>query len=183
MKNLHLKQEFLVSRIHLIRGQKVMLDRDLALLYDVTTGNLNKAVKRNLKRFPSDFMFRLTASEQRNLIFQIGISSWGGSRKMPFAFTELGVAMLSSILKSERAIRANIHIMRMFSRLRHFVLDNKEMISKLRRLEKRVGSHDDHIRSLFQYLKQMVSPESSHQRRIGFRQQGREGTLRLLRRS
>jgi hypothetical protein len=102
---------------------------------------------------------------------------------MPFAFTKLGVAMLSSILKSERAISANIQIMRVFSRLRHFVLDNKEMISKLRHLEKRVGSHYNHIRSLFRYLKQMVSPEPAKSRRIGFRQQGRKDVLRLVRRT
>src|SRR3972149_4807704 len=108
--------------IFLIRGQKVMLDVDLAKLYGVTTFNLNKAVKRNLDRFPEDFMFQLNYQEVRNLIFQFGISSWGGTRKLPRAFTEQGVAMLSSVLKSKRAIQVNIQIMRAFIKL-------KEMLS------------------------------------------------------
>jgi ORF6N domain len=103
--------EIIMNQIYYIRGQKVMLDKDLAELYDVTTGNLNKAVKRNIKRFPDDFMFQLTNEEYKNLMFQFGTSSWGGTRKMPFAFTEQGVAMLSGILSSDRAIAVNIQIM------------------------------------------------------------------------
>ena len=99
------------QKILLTRGQKVMLDRDLAQLYGVTTGNLNKAVDRNLDRFPNDFMFRLTQEEFKNLIFHFGTSSWGGTRKLPRAFTEQGVAMLSSVLRSKRAILVNIAIM------------------------------------------------------------------------
>ncbi len=110
------------SKIYVIRGQRVMLDRDLAELYQVTTGNLNKAVKRNIKRFPSDFMFQLTEGEfellKNNLIFQNGTSSWGGTRKLPYAFTEQGLAMLSGILNSDVAIDVNINIMRAFVAIR-----------------------------------------------------------------
>jgi len=101
MSKVVIPDEVVIDKIYLIRGQKVMLDRDLALLYGVTTGNLNKAVKRNTKRFPDDFMFQLTKDEYENLILQIGTSSWGGTRKMPFAFTEHGVATLSSVLNSD----------------------------------------------------------------------------------
>ena len=106
--------EVILSKIYLIRGQKVMLDRDLAILYGVSTGNLNKAVKRNLRRFPIDFMFQLNKEEFTNLIFQTGTSKWGGTRKMPFAFSEQGVTMLSCILSSSRAIEVNIRIIRIF---------------------------------------------------------------------
>ncbi len=109
-KNVVLRDEAVISKIYLIRGQKVMLDRDLAELYNVTTSNLNKAVKRNVLRFPEDFMFQLTETEFKNLIFQNGTSSWGGVRKFPYAFTEQGVAMLSGVLSSERAVLVNIHI-------------------------------------------------------------------------
>ena len=113
------------SKIYEIRGQKVMLDKDLAELYQVTTGNLNKAVKRNLKRFPPDFMFQLTNEEfavlRNNLIFQNGTSSWGGTRKLPFAFTEQGLAMLSGLLNSNIAIQVNINIMRAFVAVRQMI--------------------------------------------------------------
>lgn len=114
--------EIIQSKIYEIRGTKVMLDKDLAELYQVTTGNLNKAVKRNIKRFPLDFMFQLTKEEfdelQKNLIFQNGTSNWGGTRKLPFAFTEQGLAMLSGILNSDIAIYVNISIMRAFCAMR-----------------------------------------------------------------
>ncbi len=105
-------EEVILSKIYMIRGQKVMLDSDLAELYGVSTGNFNKAVQRNIKRFPFDFMFQLTKEEFDNLIFQFGTSRWGGTRKLPSAFTEQGVAMLSSVLHSDRAIIVNIHIIR-----------------------------------------------------------------------
>ncbi len=114
-KSIVVADEVIMSKIYFLRGQKVMLDRDLARLYDVTTGNLNKAVKRNLKRFPDDFMFQLTETEFKDLIFQNGISSWGGIRKMPYAFTEQGVAMLSGVLNSDRAIEVNTRIIRIFT--------------------------------------------------------------------
>jgi hypothetical protein len=119
--------QLIQSKIYEIRGQRVMLDRDLAELYQVTTGNLNKAVKRNIKRFPPDFMFQLTRSEferlKQNLKFQFGISSWGGTRKLPYAFTEQGLAMLSGILNSDVSIEVNINIMRAFVQMRHTLLE------------------------------------------------------------
>src|SRR5439155_1156178 len=123
-----------------IRGQRVMLYRDLAALYGVTTGNLNKAVKRNLERFPEDFMFQLTPDEQGDLIFQSGISSQrhGGRRKPVSGFTEQGVAMLSSVLRSKRAIQANVAIMRAFVRLREALFLHKELAHKLTELERKI---------------------------------------------
>ena len=123
--------------IYNIRGQKVMLDSDLAMLYGVETFNLNKAVKRNSGRFPVDFMFQLTKEEYENLIFQNGISKskHGGRRFMPYVFTEQGVAMLSSVLKSEQAIAVNIQIMRTFVKIKQFSLENKELTRRLSELE------------------------------------------------
>ena len=120
--------EVIINKIYFIRGQKVMLDKDLAGLYAVTTGNLNKAVMRNQKRFPDDFMFRLTVDEYRDLIFHFGISSWGGTRKMPFVFTEQGVAMLSGVLNSGVAIEVNIRIIRIFTKLREMLLTHKDTV-------------------------------------------------------
>ncbi|MEI6238612.1 MAG: ORF6N domain-containing protein [bacterium] len=115
-------EERIISRILLIRGKKVMLDHDLAELYEVLTKNLNKAVKRNKKRFPRDFMFQLSKEECKNLKFQFGTSSWGGRRTLPFVFTEAGVAMLSSVLNSEKAIRVNIQIIRHLQSFEKFCL-------------------------------------------------------------
>ena len=128
--------EVIIHKIYLIRGQKVMLDKDLAELYGVLTGNLNKAVKRNEKRFPKDFMFQLSEKEFKNLIFQNGISNWGGTRKMPYVFTEQGVAMLSSVLNSDNAIEVNIRIIRIFTKMREMILTHKDILLKLEQLEK-----------------------------------------------
>jgi phage regulator Rha-like protein len=126
------------NRIYLIRGQKVMLDADLAELYEVATKTLNRAVKRNLTRFPDDFMFQLTRKESQNLRYQIGTSrlDHGGRRYAPYAFTEHGVAMLSSVLNSERAVQMNIIIVRAFVKLREVLATNKELALKIERLEK-----------------------------------------------
>jgi len=140
-----------------------MLDEDLAELYGVTTGNLNKAVKRNLARFPEDFMFLLSKEELENLIFQFGISSWGGRRKPPFAFTEQGVAMLSGILNSSRAIRVNIQIMRIFTRMRHMVKVHREILLKLENLEKKDVEHEEKIILIFEYLKQLEQVKQEEQ--------------------
>ncbi len=118
------------SKIHEIRGYRVILDKDLAQMYEVTTSNLNKAVKRNINRFPEDFMFQLN-DEEFNLIFQNGISSWGGTRKLPYAFTEHGVAMLAGLLNSEKAIEINIQIVRAFILLRQYALGYAELNQKL----------------------------------------------------
>lgn len=131
------------NMIYEIRGQKVMIDFELAELYEVETRYLNKAVKRNIERFPSDFMFQLTKEEWENLnlMFQFGTSSWGGTRKLPYVFTEQGVAMLSGVLKSKRAIEVNIQIMRTFVKLREWALDSKEFGKRLLDLEQYFIEH------------------------------------------
>lgn len=145
--------------IVIVRGQKVILDRDLATLYGVSTGNLNKAVKRNLDRFPADFMFRLSEEDAEVLIFQIGISKGrGGSRHLPYAFTEQGVAMLSSVLRSRQAIQVNVAIMRAFVRLRETLALHKELARKLTELEGKIEGHDKTIQSLFEAIRQLMTP-------------------------
>ena len=139
LKKIMVADEIIVNKIYQVRQQKIMLDKDLAELYGVTTGNLNKAVKRNLKRFPDDVMFQLTDVEFKTLIFQTGISSWGGTRKMPFAFTEQGVAMLSGVLNSDRAIEVNIRIIRIFTKLREMLLTHKDILLKLEKIEKELS--------------------------------------------
>lgn len=145
-----------------------MLDKDLAMLYGVETFNFNKAVKRNLTRFPSDFMFQLTKEEFNNLIFQFGISSWGGTRKLPYAFTEQGVAMLSSVLWGDRAVQVNIQIMRAFVKLREIISTHKELAQKLKELELKIESHDEHITAIFEAINQLLAVEEKPKRKIGF---------------
>ncbi|HEV8242681.1 MAG TPA: ORF6N domain-containing protein [Nitrospirales bacterium] len=139
---------------------------DLAKLYGVTTFNLNKAVKRNLDRFPEDFMFQLTYQEVRNLIFPNGISSWGGTRKLPRVFTEQGVAMLSSVLKSKRAVHVNIAIMRAFVRLRELIASNKDLAKRLDELEKK---YDSQFKVVFDAIRHLMAPSPPSKPRIGFR--------------
>jgi hypothetical protein len=155
--------------ILLLRGHRVILDRDLAFLYGVSTRDLNKAVSRNLDRFPDDFMLQLTQSEFKNLKFQFGTSRWGGTRKLPRAFTEQGIAMLSGVLRSQRAIHANIAIMRAFVKLRELAANHKALAAKLEQLERRVGAHDGQIQSLFEAIRQLMTPAASKSRRIGFK--------------
>ena len=152
---LAIPDEIITSMIYLIRDKKIMLDEDLAELYGVTTGNLNKAVKRNISRFPEDFMFQLTKEEFDNLIFQIGRSSWGGRRTPPYAFSEQGVAMLSGVLNSEVAIKVNIQIMRVFTRMREMLETHKEILKKLENLERKDIEQDEKIMLIFEYLKQL----------------------------
>ncbi|MGH7825534.1 MAG: ORF6N domain-containing protein [Candidatus Binatia bacterium] len=156
--------------IVLIRGHKVMLDADLAELYGVETRALTQAVKRNLSRFPADFMFQLSDEEAELLRSQIVISKKGrgGRRYLPYAFTEQGVAMLSSVLNSERAVEINIEIMRAFVRLREMLLSHKDLARKLDALERKFESHDVHIRSLFEAIRQLMTPPEPPKRKIGF---------------
>lgn len=175
-KELILADEKIINKIFLIKGKKVMLDRDLAELYGVTTGNLNKAVKRNIKRFPKDFMFRLTKSEFANLIFQSGTSSWGGTRQLPYAFTEQGVAMLSSVLNSERAIEVNIQIIRIFTKMRELLSTHKDILIKLEAIENKLLNHDnlhkkneEEIQIIFEALKQLLEPPQEVRKRVGYR--------------
>lgn len=147
-----------------------MLDKDLSQLYGVTTGNLNKAVKRNIERFPEDFMFRLSAQEYNTLRFQIGILKKGQhSKYLPFAFTEQGVAMLSSVLRSKRAIHVNIQIMRVYTKMRQFLATHKDILLKLEQLERKTDSHDEKIKLIFEYIKQLIVQKSKPRKRIGFR--------------
>jgi hypothetical protein len=155
-------------RIHIIRGQKVMLDNDLAKLYQVQTFNLNKAVKRNLARFPDDFMFRLTKEEAVQLTFQSGISSWGGRRTLPYAFTEHGVAMLSAILKSQRAIDTSIRIIRTFVRLREMIAANKDLAERVRKLETSQHGIASVIDVLVKEIADMKALPPPSKRKIGF---------------
>jgi hypothetical protein len=155
--------------ILLLRGQKVLLDSTLAGLYGVETRTLIQAVQRNRERFPSDFTFQLTNHEVANLRSQIVTSSWGGRRYLPFAFTEQGVAMLSSVLNSPQAIRVNIEIMRAFVRLREMISTNKELSKKLDELEKKLVTHDKAIAGLITAIRELaVPPPPAPKRRIGF---------------
>lgn len=144
--------QLIQSKIYEVRGQKVMLDRDLAELYNVTTSNLNKAVKRNIRRFPDDFMFQLTKAEfdelKTNLIFQNGTSNWGGTRKLPYAFTEQGLAMLSGLLNSDIAIKVNINIMRAFVAIRQMITDNSPL-KRLSTLEKNFNELKQDLEKIF----------------------------------
>ena len=161
--------ERIEKAILLIRGQKVMLDSDLAALYGVETRVLKQAVRRNRKRFPSDFMFELTKEENRSLRSQNVILEPGRySKYLPFVFTEQGVAMLSSVLNSERAIEVNIAIMRVFVRLREMMGTHKELAFKLVELEERLEGHDEQIRSIFEAIRQLMMPPEPTKKKIGF---------------
>jgi len=165
-------EEIIVNKIYIIRDKKVMIDRDLAELYGVDTKVLNQAIKRNLKRFPDDFMFQLTDEEFRNLRSQFVTSSWGGARYRPMVFTEQGVAMLSSILNSERAISVNIQIIRVFTRMRAMLESHKEIIKKLDMLEKKDLELDERVSLIFEYLKEL---EQTKQEETEFKQRKRVG--------
>jgi hypothetical protein len=173
----------IINKIYLIRGKKVMLDRDLAALYGVETRVLNQAVRRNEKRFPEDFMFQLTVKELDDWKSQTVISNKEkmGLRKPPLAFTEQGVAMLSSVLNSETAIEVNIQIIRIFSRMRELLLTHKDILIKLEQMEKKmikqggkIKKHDEDIRLIFDYLKQLLNPPQEPRPRIGFRRPNEE---------
>ena len=160
--------EIVVNRIYFIRGQKVMLDVDLAQMYAVPTKRLSEQVKRNRKRFPTDFMFRLTKAEVANLRSQFATSSWGGRRYLPYVFTEQGVAMLSSVLKSERAVIVNIAIMRAFVKLRATLSLHKELAIKLKELERKVEGHDESIHAIFEAIRRLMAEEAQPKKKIGF---------------
>ena len=159
--------ERIEKSILLIRGHRVMLDADLAELYDVETFNLNKAVKRNIERFPSRFMFQLNKEEFEDLKFQFGISSsWGGRRTPPYAFTEQGVAMLSSVLRSKRAIQVNIQIMDAFVRMRQLIASHKGLMEKILAMEKK---YDKQFKAVFQAIYQLMKEEEKPKHQIGFK--------------
>jgi len=157
--------EVIEKHILVLRNQKVILDKDLSQLYGVPTKVLIQAVKRSLKRFPPDFMFQLNGDEFEILRSQIVTSSWGGRRYFPYAFTEQGIAMLSSVLNSERAIAVNIEIMRAFVRLREMVASHKELAKKLQELEKK---YDAQFKVVFDAIHALLEPPKKPKRRIGF---------------
>ena len=175
-KALVLAEENILNRIHLIRGKKIMLDYDLSEMYGVETKQLKRQVRRNIERFPDDFMFELTENEIEILRSQIGTSRWGGTRYLPMAFTEQGVAMLSSVLNSPTAIEANIQIIRVFCKMRELLLTNKDILIKLEQIEKRMIKQDNKMKKyevdiqiIFEALKELVNPTQEPRPRIGFR--------------
>ncbi len=157
--------ERIASKIYLIRNVKVMLDRDLAELYGVETKVLKQAVRRNIDRFPADFMFELTRNEFNNLRSQIVTSSWGGARYSPMAFSEHGVLMLSSVLKSERAVQVNIQIMRTFTKLRQMLSTHEDLKRKIESMEKK---YDEQFQIVFEAIKQLLSEEDIPKKKIGY---------------
>jgi len=159
------QEEVIRDMIYIIRGNKVMADSDLAELYGVQTKQLKRAVKRNIGRFPDDFMFELTKEEFENLRCQFGTSSWGGKRYLPYVFTEQGVAMLSSVLNSERAIQVNIVIMRTFTRLRSMIESHKQLKRKVEEMEKK---YDQQFKVVFEAIKQLLTPPEKTRNKIGF---------------
>jgi hypothetical protein len=161
--------EAIINKIYLIRGHKVMIDYDLAALYGIETSQLKRAVRRNMERFPDDFIFELIINELKNLRCQTGISSWGGIRFSPMVFTEQGVAMLSSILNSSQAILVNIQIIRVYTKMRELLLTHKDILLKLTQFEKQVVKNTEDIQLIFKALKQLFSPPQEPRKRIGFK--------------
>jgi len=166
--------EDIKSKIFTIRGVQVMLDFHLAAIYKVETRRLNEQVKRNINRFPDRFMFQLNNTEWDNLKSQFATSSWGGRRKLPYAFTEHGVLMLSSVLNSDRAITVNIHIMRVYTKLREMLLTHKDVLKELEKVKQKLGANSNDIELIFEYIKQfeqIKQQELEYQNRepIGFK--------------
>jgi hypothetical protein len=165
--------EIVMNQIYYIRGQKVMIDRDLAVLYNVETRILKQAVRRNITRFPDDFMFEMTKEEFQNWRSQIVISNSDlmGLRFMPFCFTEQGVAMLSSVLTSERAINVNIQIIRIFTRIRHMFMDNTELRLEIEKIKSKLDNQDKNMEVVFRYLDELIESKEDPKprKRIGFK--------------
>ena len=167
----HVRSESITSKIHFLRGKRVMLDSDLALLYGVKTKSLNLAVKRNKSRFPDDFMFQLTEEETKPLRFQFETSKKGrgGRRYFPHAFTQEGIAMLSGVLNSPRAIQANVQIMRTFTKLRELLATNELIRQKIEELERKYEKHDHQFKIIFEAIRELLeTPKPSPKRQIGF---------------
>lgn len=162
-------QERIMGKIFLIRGKRVMLDSDLAELYGVTTKRLNEQVRRNSERFPERYMFQLNRDEARIMRSHFATSNRGGRRYLPYVFTEHGVSMLSAVLNTEQAIKVSILIIDTFVKLREMLSSHKEIMLKLEDIEKRIGGHDEDIRTLFQALREILSPPPKKIPKIGFR--------------
>lgn len=162
--------EVITGKIYVIRNQKVMLDRDLAQLYGVETKYLKRQVKRNIERFPEDFMFELSKEEAEILRSHFGTSSHGGNRYTSFAFTEQGVAMLSSVLKSKQAIEVNIKIIRVFTKLRQAISENLNLSLEIEEIKKKLQNHDKNIELVFSFLDELIDKKKSFKRkRIGYK--------------
>jgi len=174
-QSVQIKNEIIMNKIYIVRGQKIMIDRDLAELYNVETKRLKEAVRRNINRFPEDFMFEMTEDELRNWRSQFASSNFSdkmGLRYAPFCFTEQGVTMLSCILNSDRAISVNIQIIRIFISMREMLMTNKDILLKVEQLERKVNKHDEDIQLIFRYLRQLLNPPQEPRRKIGFIQDG-----------
>jgi hypothetical protein len=168
-KQVLVPDEIISNKIYIIRNQKVMLDRDLASLYQVETKRLKEAVKRNIERFPEDFMFVLTPQESESSRSQIATLKRGENIKyLPYAFTEQGVAMLSSVLNSKRAIKVNIQIIRLFTKLRNMLLDNTELRLEIAQIKKKVNNHSQNIELVFKYLDELIEKKQRPRKRIGY---------------
>ena len=176
-KAMIIPDELVINKIYLICGQKVMVDRDLAKLYGVPTKAFNQAVKRNAERFPGDFMFRLTKKEWESLRSQFVTLEIGRGKYpkyLPYVFTEQGVAILSSVLNSETAIRVNIQIIRVFTKMRELLLTHKDILLQLEKMEKKLTRHDEDIALIFEYLKQLLNPPQPPRNKIGFRRKNEQ---------
>ena len=170
VKSLMIPDEVVITKILLIRGKKVMIDKDIAELYGVQTKRLNEQVKRNNKRFPDDFMFQLTQEEKDEVVANCDhLKTLKYSPNLPFVFTEYGAVMLASVLNSDRAIDVNIQIVRIFTRLKEMLLTNKDILLKLEQLENKVSGHDENIKLIFEYLKKLLTPPQEPRKRIGFK--------------
>lgn len=168
-KEISIPEEVLMNKIYMINDMKVMLDSDLAELYQVETKRLNEQVKRNSERFPEDFMFQLTSEQWENLKSQNATSSWGGRRTLPYVFTEQGVAMLSSVLNSSVAINVNIQIIRVFTKMREMLLTHKDLLLEMEEIRKKVGGQDEKIELIFNYLQQFIKEQETPRVPVGFK--------------
>ena len=169
-KKMTIPDETIINKILLIRDNKVMIDKDIALLYGVPTKRLNEQVKRNLKRFPDDFMFQLTQQEKDKVVANCDhLRNLKYSPNLPYVFTEHGAVMLAGILNSDRAIEVNIQIVRIFTKMKEMLLTHKDILLKLEQLENKVSSHDENIQMIFEALKQLLNPPQEPRKRIGFK--------------
>jgi len=168
-KEISIPDEVLMNKIYMLNDTKVMLDSDLAELYQVETKVLNQAVKRNRERFPQDFMFQLTDEQWENLKSQNVTSSWGGRRTLPYAFTEQGVAMLSSVLNSDVAIKMNIQIIRVFTKMREMLLTHKDLLLEMEEIRKKVSGQDEKIELIFTYLREFIKEQEKPRNSIGYK--------------
>ncbi len=173
LRPLDLNDHTITEKIYFIRGQKVMLDRDLAEMYDVPTKALKQAVKRNIERFPEDFMFALTKQEAEEISRSQNVTLKQGEniKYLPFAFTEHGVLMLSSVLKTKRAVQVNIQIMRVYAKMRELLVTHKDILLKLEVIEKKVYKNEEDISIVFNHLKQLIAQPKTRKERIGFKKE------------